>query len=51
MPKYHMVMTQKTTWEFDVEAEDYDSAYRKTFDLGRDEMDDDEITEIGRAHV
>lgn len=45
MPKYHMVMTQKTTWEFDVEAEDYDSAYRKTFDLGRDEMDDDEITD------
>ena len=26
MPKYHMVMTQKTTWEFDVEAEDYADA-------------------------
>jgi hypothetical protein len=45
MPKYHMTMTQKTTWEFDVEADDYDSAYRQTFDWGRDEMIENEITD------
>ena len=45
MPIFHMSMTQKTTWEFDVEAEDYESAYRQTFDWGRDEMDENEITD------
>lgn len=45
MPIFHMSMTQKTTWEFDVEAEDYDSAYRQTFDWGRDELPEDEITD------
>lgn len=45
MPKYLMTMTQHTTWEFEVEADSEDHAFEITAEWGRDEMEDDEITD------
>lgn len=43
MEKFLMTMTNKTVWQFEVEAENYDEAYKMTFDWGRDELNEDEI--------
>ena len=43
--KYQMTMTQRTTWEFEVEADSLDHAYEITKEWGRDEMEDNEITD------
>lgn len=44
MEKFKITMTQKTTWEFEVEAESLEHAEELTRDWGRDDMNEDEIT-------
>jgi hypothetical protein len=38
-------MVQRTTWEFEVEAESEEAAELMIQDWGRDELDEDEITD------
>lgn len=45
MNNYHVRMVQQTTWEFEVQAESEEEAYAMTFDWGRDELNEDEITD------
>ena len=45
MPKFHMTMIQRTTWEFELEADSLDHAEELSQDWGRDEMKEDEITD------
>lgn len=45
MAKYHVTMTQRTTWEFEVEADNEEAALEQTREWGRDEMVDEEITD------
>ena len=45
MNKYFVKMVQQTTWEFEVEAESEEQAYEMTFDWGRDELDENDITD------
>ena len=43
MEKFIVVMTNKTTWEVEVEARDEEHAHEISFDWGRDELKEDEI--------
>jgi hypothetical protein len=45
MPMYQIKMVQKTTWEFELEAESEDHAEQMTQEWGRDELEEDEITD------
>lgn len=45
MPKYHITMTQHTTWEFELEADSEEHAFELTAEWGRDEMEENEITD------
>lgn len=45
METYQIKMVQRTTWEFEVEAESEEAAELLTQDWGRDELDEDEITD------
>jgi hypothetical protein len=44
MPKYILELTQTTVWEVEVEASSDAEALELTKDWGRDELDDNEIT-------
>lgn len=40
MNRYTVIMTNTTTYEFEVEANSEDEAYSLTADFGRDELED-----------
>lgn len=43
MPMYSIRMTQRTVWEFELEADSPEHAELLTQEWGRDELDEDEI--------
>ena len=45
METFQIKMVQRTTWEFEVEAESEEAAELLIQDWGRDEMNEDEITD------
>jgi hypothetical protein len=45
METFQIKMVQRTTWEFEVEAESIEEAELLTQDWGRDELNEDEITD------
>lgn len=45
MATFHVKMTQRTTWEFEVEADDEEAALEQTREWGREEMNEEEITD------
>jgi len=45
METYQIKMVQRTTWEFEVEADSVEAAELMIQDWGRDEMNEDEITD------
>ena len=45
METFQIKMVQRTTWEFEVEADSVEEAELLTQDWGRDELDEDEITD------
>lgn len=45
METFQIKMVQRTTWEFEVEADSVEEAELLTQDWGRDELDENEITD------
>jgi hypothetical protein len=45
METFQIKMVQRTTWEFELEADSEEHAELLTQDWGRDELDEDEITD------